>query len=144
VNDSGQGAGSAAGSKRKDASRNQQILPNAAAAVFVTSGVEAPLRDIAAKTDVGMGAIYRHFPTREDLIIAVYRHQVDAWTEAGPALLASCATPDAVRLVPRRKDQESTQLGVAARPPPRRPQGVESPTDARSPRLRQGRRSRRS
>ncbi|MFD8217463.1 TetR/AcrR family transcriptional regulator [Streptomyces sp. NPDC059697] len=93
MDDSGQGAESAAGSKRKDARRNRQTLLDAAAAVFVTSGVEAPVRDIAAKAGVGMGTIYRHFPTRADLIIAVYRHQVDACAEAGPALLASCATP---------------------------------------------------
>ncbi|MGW1503485.1 TetR/AcrR family transcriptional regulator [Streptomyces mirabilis] len=93
MNDSGQGTGSAAGSQRKDARRNRQTLLDAAAAVFVTSGVEAPVRDIAAKAGVGMGTIYRHFPTRADLIIAVYRHQVDACAEAGPALLASCATP---------------------------------------------------
>ncbi|MFF3660480.1 TetR/AcrR family transcriptional regulator [Streptomyces olivochromogenes] len=93
MNESGQGAGSAAGSQRKDARRNRQTLLDAAAAVFVTSGVEAPVRDIAAKAGVGMGTIYRHFPTRADLIIAVYRHQVDACAEAGPALLASCATP---------------------------------------------------
>ncbi|MFK0025021.1 TetR/AcrR family transcriptional regulator [Streptomyces sp. NPDC090798] len=93
MNDSGQGTESAAGSKRKDARRNRQTLLDAAATVFVTSGVEAPVRDIAAKAGVGMGTIYRHFPTRADLIIAVYRHQVDACAEAGPALLASCATP---------------------------------------------------
>lgn len=93
MNESGQGAGSAAGSQRKDARRNRQTLLDAAAAVFVTSGVEAPVRDIAAEAGVGMGTIYRHFPTRADLIIAVYRHQVDACAEAGPALLASCATP---------------------------------------------------
>jgi AcrR family transcriptional regulator len=78
---------------RKDARRNRQTLLEAAAAVFVASGVEAPVRDIAAKAGVGMGTIYRHFPTRADLIIAVYRHQVDACAEAGPALLVSCATP---------------------------------------------------
>jgi len=45
--------------------------------VFVTAGVDAPVRDIAAAAGVGMGAIYRHFPTRADLVIAVCRHQVD-------------------------------------------------------------------
>jgi AcrR family transcriptional regulator len=79
--------------KRADARRNEQTLLAAAAAVFVVSGVEAPVRDIAAKAGVGMGTIYRHFPTRADLIIAVYRHQVDACAEAGPALLASSSTP---------------------------------------------------
>jgi AcrR family transcriptional regulator len=61
--------------------------------VFVTSGVGAPVRDIAAAAGVGMGTIYRHFPTRADLIVAVYRHQVEACADAGPALLASSATP---------------------------------------------------
>jgi len=81
--------------KRADARRNEQTLLDAAAEVFVTSGVEAPVRDIAAKAGVGMGTIYRHFPTRADLVIAVYRHQVDACAEAGPALLASSSTPHA-------------------------------------------------
>ena len=46
--------------------------------MFVTSGVEAPVRDIAARAGVGMGTVYRHFPTRADLVVAVYRHQVEA------------------------------------------------------------------
>ncbi|KMO97575.1 TetR/AcrR family transcriptional regulator [Streptomyces roseus] len=95
MSENGQNAGSAAASKRKDARRNQQTLLDAAAAVFVTSGVEAPVRDIAAKAGVGMGTIYRHFPTRADLVIAVYRHQVEACAEAGPALLAAGPTPHA-------------------------------------------------
>ncbi|MFF2963604.1 TetR/AcrR family transcriptional regulator [Streptomyces sp. NPDC057963] len=95
MDDNGQGAGSSARSKRKDARRNQQTLLDAAAEVFVTSGVEAPVRDIAAKAGVGVGTIYRHFPTRADLVIAVYRHQVDACAEAGPALLSTSPTPHA-------------------------------------------------
>lgn len=75
--------------KRADARRNQQNLLDAAAAAFVASGVEVPVRDIAARAGVGMGTIYRHFPTRADLVIAVYRHQVDACADAGPALLES-------------------------------------------------------
>ena len=74
--------------KRSDAQRNEQTLLDAAAAVFVSSGVQAPVRDIAAKAGVGTGTIYRHFPTRADLIVAVYRHQVEACAEAGPVLLA--------------------------------------------------------
>ncbi|KAK1185178.1 TetR/AcrR family transcriptional regulator [Streptomyces sp. NBS 14/10] len=93
--DSDEGAGRAARSKRADARRNQETLLDAAASTFVASGVEAPVRDIAAKAGVGVGTIYRHFPTRADLIIAVYRHQVEACAEAGPALLASSATPHA-------------------------------------------------
>ena len=84
---------SAPRSKRADARRNEKTLLDAAAAVFVTSGVDAPVREIAAKAGVGMGTIYRHFPTRADLIIAVYRHQVEACAELGPTLLAGGATP---------------------------------------------------
>ena len=84
--------------KRADARRNEETLLDAAAAIFVASGVEAPIRDIAAKAGVGTATIYRHFPTRADLIIAVYRHQVEALAEAGPALLGASATPyDALR-----------------------------------------------
>ncbi|WAE71724.1 TetR/AcrR family transcriptional regulator [Streptomonospora nanhaiensis] len=87
-------AGKAAGpSKRADAVRNQQKLLAAAAEVFVVSGVDAPIREIAAKAGVGMGTIYRHFPTRADLVVAVFRHQVEACAEAGPRLLAETDSP---------------------------------------------------
>jgi AcrR family transcriptional regulator len=86
-------AGPAPSRKRADARRNEQALLKAAAAVFVASGVDAPVREIAAKAGVGMGTIYRHFPTRADLIVAVYRHQVEACAEAGPVLLAGSASP---------------------------------------------------
>jgi AcrR family transcriptional regulator len=81
--------------KRADARRNEKALLDAAATVFVASGVDAPVRDIAAAAGVGTATIYRHFPTRADLIIAVYRHQVEACAAAGPALLATSATPHA-------------------------------------------------
>ncbi|MDM8083746.1 TetR/AcrR family transcriptional regulator [Cellulomonas cellasea] len=88
-------SGPATPRKRADARRNEATLLAAAAAAFVASGVEAPVRDIAARAGVGMGTIYRHFPTRADLIVAVYRHQVEACAEAGPALLESSSTPQA-------------------------------------------------
>ncbi|MEU3552428.1 TetR/AcrR family transcriptional regulator [Streptomyces longwoodensis] len=80
-------------SRRKDARRNKANLLDAAAAVFVVQGVDAPVREIAARAGVGVGTIYRHFPTRADLIVAVYRHQVDACAEAGPRLLAEGPSP---------------------------------------------------
>jgi AcrR family transcriptional regulator len=79
--------------RRVDARRNEQALLDAAASVFVTSGVDAPVREIAAKAGVGMGTIYRHFPTRPQLVIAVYRHQVEACAEAGPVLQATSPSP---------------------------------------------------
>lgn len=92
MNDGGPGPGSSARSSRRDARRNQQALLDAAAAVFAASGVEAPVRDIAARAGVGVATIYRHFPTRADLVVAVYRHQIDACADAGPALLAAGPT----------------------------------------------------
>ena len=91
--DIGSGSESSAPRKRADARRNEETLLEAAAAAFIASGVDAPVRDIAAKAGVGVGTIYRHFPTRADLIVAVYRHQVEACVEAGPALLANSDSP---------------------------------------------------
>lgn len=79
--------------RRADAERNNGALLEAAAAMFLRSGVEVPVRDIAAQAGVRVGTIYRHFPTRADLIVAVYRHQIDACAEAGPALLAEMDGP---------------------------------------------------
>jgi AcrR family transcriptional regulator len=89
----GQSEPTATRGRRADAVRNQQTLLAAAAAVFVSSGVDAPIREIAARAGVGIGTIYRHFPTRADLVVAVYRHQVAACAEAGPALLGAAASP---------------------------------------------------
>ncbi|MGN9795890.1 TetR/AcrR family transcriptional regulator [Streptomyces sp. NPDC054847] len=79
--------------KRADAQRNRETVLAAAAEVFVTSGVDAPIRQIAARAGVGMATIYRHFPTRADLVTAVYRHQIEACAEAGPHLLAGADSP---------------------------------------------------
>jgi AcrR family transcriptional regulator len=90
------GGGVVGGSgKRADARRNEKTLLDAAAAAFVASGVDVPVRDIAARAGVGVGTIYRHFPTRADLIVAVYRHQVEACAAAGPTLLANSGSPHA-------------------------------------------------
>src|SRR3981189_1483969 len=93
VADIGSGSESSAPRKRADARRNKETLLEAAAAAFIATGVDAPVRDIAAKAGVGIGTIYRHFPTRADLIVAVYPHQVEASGEAGPALLANSDSP---------------------------------------------------
>ena len=116
VDDRGVGTRTAGRPKRADARRNEEALLEAAAAVFVKSGVDAPVRDIAAEAGVGMGTIYRHFPTRADLVIAVYRHQVEACAEAGPALLASSSTPHAAltRWVGLFVDFLTTKHGLAA------------------------------
>jgi AcrR family transcriptional regulator len=87
------GSAAPAPRKRSDARRNEETLLAAAGAAFVASGVDVPVRDIAARAGVGVGTIYRHFPTRADLITAVYRHQVEACAQAGPTLLNDGSSP---------------------------------------------------
>jgi len=116
VNDGDRDARRATRPKRADARRNEETLLEAAAAIFVTSGVEAPIRDIATKAGVGTATIYRHFPTRADLIIAVYRYQVESLAEAAPALLTTSATPHAAlgRWIDLFADFLVTKHGLAA------------------------------
>ena len=74
---------------RADAQRNIEALLEAALAVFATSGVDAPVREIAEKAGVGIGTFYRHFPQRADLVAAVFRHEIDACADAAPVLAAA-------------------------------------------------------
>jgi AcrR family transcriptional regulator len=71
---------------RADAQRNLSVLLAAAKAVFASSGVDAPVRAIAAQAGVGVATIYRHFPQRSDLIAAVFRQEIDACASAAPTL----------------------------------------------------------
>ena len=74
---------------RADAQRNIDALLEAAKAVFGTSGVDAPAKQIADRAGVGVGTLYRHFPTRSDLVVAVFQREVDACADAAPALAAA-------------------------------------------------------
>lgn len=65
------------GAREAGAQRTRESLLTAAAAAFVEQGVNAPIRDIAGRAGVGVGSVYRHFPTRAQLVTAVYRHQID-------------------------------------------------------------------
>ena len=71
---------------RADAQRNIDTLLRSAMEVFATSGVDAPVRRIAEKAGVGIGTVYRHFPQRSDLIVAVFRREVDACADAAAVL----------------------------------------------------------
>ncbi|MEV1044350.1 TetR/AcrR family transcriptional regulator [Streptomyces sp. NPDC049916] len=81
------------GVRQARAQRTRETVLAAAAAAFVAQGVQAPIRDIAERADVGLGTIYRHFPTRADLVTAVYRHQIDTCAALAPRLLAESASP---------------------------------------------------
>ena len=74
---------------RADAQRNVDALLEAAKAVFATSGVDAPAKEIADLAGVGVGTLYRHFPQRSDLVMAVLEREIDACADAAPALSAA-------------------------------------------------------
>jgi AcrR family transcriptional regulator len=78
---------------RADARQNHARLITAATAAFAERGADAPLEDIARRAGVGIGTLYRHFPTRTDLQAAVFRSQVIAVCSQGDALLAEQASP---------------------------------------------------
>ncbi|WP_444932856.1 TetR/AcrR family transcriptional regulator [Microbulbifer sp. JTAC008] len=67
--------------KRADGKRNHDALLQAAKEVFATSGVDAPVREIAGKAGVGVGTLYRHYPKRANLIAAVFRREIDSCPE---------------------------------------------------------------
>lgn len=72
--------------RRADTRRNHELILAAAAEYLVTSG-ELSFNAIAKKAGVGVGTVYRHFPTPEALILAVYRREVQHLVEVVPALL---------------------------------------------------------
>lgn len=82
---------------RADALRNEDALLEAAKIVFVTAGVDAPVRDIAAKAGVGIGTLYRRFPKRSDLVAAVFRREVDACVAEAEVLAATHPSGEALR-----------------------------------------------
>jgi len=83
---------------RADAQRSLDALIAAAKAVFATSGVDAPVREIAEKAGVGLGTLYRHFPQRSDLVAAVFRREIDACSDAAPVLAAKHPPAEALAL----------------------------------------------
>ena len=79
-------AGPARRELRADAQRNRERLVEVAAAEFAARGAEASLEEIARRAGVGIGTLYRHFPTREHLVEAVYRREVEALSAAADEL----------------------------------------------------------
>jgi AcrR family transcriptional regulator len=87
---------------RSDALRNREKLLHAARDAFTASGDTAPLESIARAAGVGIGTLYRHFPTREALVEAVYAAELDDVTGSVSGLLADLAPADALRAWMRR------------------------------------------
>jgi AcrR family transcriptional regulator len=72
--------------QRSDAKRNVAALLGAAKTVFAVSGVDAPAKEITDLAGLGVGTLYRHFPRRSDLIVAVLQHEIDECVEAADEL----------------------------------------------------------
>ena len=82
---------------RSDSVRNRERLLEAAAAVFGAGGPDASLEAVARQAGVGIGTLYRHFPTREALFEAVYRHEVDQLTDLAEQLASEAEPVEALR-----------------------------------------------
>ncbi|OAB35651.1 TetR family transcriptional regulator [Paenibacillus macquariensis subsp. defensor] len=100
---------------RADAQRNINALLQTAMTVFATSGVDAPVREIAEKAGVGVGTVYRHFPQRSDLIEAVFRQEIDACADAAIDLADKYKPVEALeRWMLRYLEFIATKRGLAA------------------------------
>jgi AcrR family transcriptional regulator len=92
--------GNAPGAVRKpraDARRNRDSLLEAAKAAFAEVGAEASLDEIARRAGVGIGTLYRHFPTRDAVVEAVYRREVQQLADAAPRLVETLPPAEALR-----------------------------------------------
>src|ERR1700689_4130180 len=100
---------------RADAQRKISSLLQSAVEVFAKSGVDAPVREIAERAGVGLGTVYRHFPQRSDLIVAVFQTQVDACADAASVLAGKYEPDEALaRWIQRYVDFITTKRGLAA------------------------------
>src|SRR6201982_1773815 len=82
---------------RADARRNRERVLEAAKSVFSAGGAKASLEAVARRAGVGIGTLYRHFPTREALYEAVYRHEVEQLGELAEKLRNEGKPVDALR-----------------------------------------------
>lgn len=100
---------------RADARRNEDAVLDAAKELFATSGIDATVREIAAKAGVGMGTLYRRFPKRSDLIVGVFRREVDACAAAAAELALEGPPGEAVaRWLDRYWRFLTTKRGLAS------------------------------
>ena len=81
---------------RADGTRNRQLLIDAAKTAFSEVGLNVSLEEIARRAGVGIGTLYRHFPSRESVVEAVYRREVEQLAEAVPQLLETLPAGEAL------------------------------------------------
>ncbi len=106
--------GAAAKHLRADAQRNRERLLVVAREVFAEKGVEAPLEEIARRASVGIGTLYRHFPTRLDLVGTIYLDEVNALIRSAADLEENGDPLEALRgWLERFVDYVVTKRGLA-------------------------------
>jgi AcrR family transcriptional regulator len=99
---------------RADARRNRVLLLASAVRLYSKGGLDVTLDAIARDAGVGIGTLYRHFPTREALIEAAYRNELAAVCDAVPDLLAALPPESAMRVwMDRFLDYITTKIGMA-------------------------------
>ncbi|WP_192257391.1 TetR/AcrR family transcriptional regulator [Mesorhizobium silamurunense] len=99
---------------RADAQRNRDKLVEVAAQAFAADGVDASLEEIAKRAGVGIGTLYRHFPTREHLVEVVYRREVEGLCLAADELAQLHPADVALELwMQRFVDYIATKRGLA-------------------------------
>ncbi|TIV64917.1 MAG: TetR/AcrR family transcriptional regulator [Mesorhizobium sp.] len=99
---------------RADAQRNRDRLVEVAAQMFASDGVDASLEEIAKRAGVGIGTLYRHFPTREHLVEVVYRREVEGLCHAAEDLAREHPADVALELwMQRFVDYIATKRGLA-------------------------------
>ena len=99
---------------RAHAKQNLAALLKAAGEVFALSGVDAPVREIAERAGVGLGTVYRHFPQRSDLIVAVMQSHVEACADAAARLASEHPPEEAlVRWLHRLMEFVGAKRGLA-------------------------------
>lgn len=100
-------------SPRADAARNRSLLLTAAVEEFALHGVDAPVSAIAARAGLGKGTVFRHFPTKDDLIAAIVLDRVERLTALASELLGAADAGTAVLEFLRHAARQRQQLDLS-------------------------------
>jgi len=100
-------------SPRADAARNRSSLLSAAVEVFAEQGVDAPVAEIAHRAGLGKGTVFRHFPTKDDLIAAIVLDRVTRLTELAAELAGAADAGAALLEFMRHAARQRQQLDLS-------------------------------
>ncbi|MEU7819233.1 helix-turn-helix domain-containing protein [Catellatospora sp. NPDC049133] len=101
-----------AAATRSDAARNRGRLLDAAAGLIAERGSDVDVREIARRAEVGMGTLYRHFPTKEALLDAALEHVFTSWADAATAALTGRPWDDLARFLGDALTRQTASPGL--------------------------------